>query len=68
MASDRIYNDIKSIPYNDVGLLLGTDPQTRTGKTNSFFYIVLMQRKLHIKQKNRLIRRIAKRIIQDQMK
>ena len=37
MASDRIYEDIKSIPYNDVGLLLGTGPQTRTGKPNSYF-------------------------------
>ena len=37
IASDRIYEDINSIPYNDVGLLLGTGPQTRTGKTNSYF-------------------------------
>ena len=37
MASGRIYEDIKSIPNNEVGLLLGTGPQTRTGKTNSYF-------------------------------
>jgi SanA protein len=37
MASGRIYEHIKTIPYNEVGLLLGTGPQTRTGKTNSYF-------------------------------
>ena len=37
ITSGRIYEDMDSIPYNDVGLLLGTGPQTRAGRTNSYF-------------------------------
>ena len=37
ITSDRIYEDVNAIPYNDVGLLLGTGPQTRTGRVNSYF-------------------------------
>ena len=37
MAKDRIYENIDSVPYNDVGLLLGTGPQTRTGRPNTYF-------------------------------
>lgn len=33
----RIYSDIDSIPYNKVGLLLGTSPLNRSGGPNTYF-------------------------------
>lgn len=37
-AEGRLYNDVASVPKSDVGLLLGTTPQTRIGrKPNQFF-------------------------------
>lgn len=36
-SSDRIYDKVDSIPYNEVGMVLGTGPTTITGKTNSYF-------------------------------
>lgn len=37
MTSDRIYSNTDLIPYNEVGLLLGTGPETKTGRPNSYF-------------------------------
>ena len=34
---DRIYDDVNAIPYNEVGMVLGTGPTTKTGRTNSYF-------------------------------
>ncbi len=36
-AEGRIYTDVDSIPYNRVGLLLGTNPMNRLGRPNSYF-------------------------------
>jgi SanA protein len=37
-AEGRLYTDVDSIPPSEVGLLLGTTPQTRIGhKPNQFF-------------------------------
>lgn len=36
-AAVRIYTDVDSIPYNRVGLLLGTNPMNRLGRPNSYF-------------------------------
>lgn len=37
-ADDRLYNDVTSAPQAEVGLLLGTTPQTRIGRhANQFF-------------------------------
>ena len=36
-TSDSIYDSIDSIPYNEVGMVLGTGPTTKTGRTNSYF-------------------------------
>ena len=37
-AKSKVYSDIDSLPYNKVGLLLGTTPQARFGRiTNDFF-------------------------------
>ena len=33
----KIFNDVKEIPYNDVGLLLGTNPIGRTGRPNVYY-------------------------------
>jgi SanA protein len=33
----RLYSDIDSIPFNHVGLLLGTSPYMRDGSPNAFF-------------------------------
>lgn len=35
---DRIYDEVKSVPYNEVGMLLGTGPTTITGDPNPYFY------------------------------
>lgn len=36
-ASKRIYDDVTSVPYNEVGMVLGTGPTTVTGRPNSYF-------------------------------
>ena len=36
-AKDRLYNNISRVPYNRVGLLLGTSPLNRYGRPNSYF-------------------------------
>ena len=36
-TKDRIYDDVKQIPYKEVGLLLGTSPVARFGGTNIYF-------------------------------
>lgn len=35
--SSLIYTDIEMVPYNKVGLLLGTNPLNRWGRPNSYF-------------------------------
>lgn len=35
-TADRIYTDVNKIPYNEVGMVLGTEPTTMTGNTNSY--------------------------------
>jgi SanA protein len=35
---DFVYNDIVKIPYNKVGLLLGTSKYLRSGQPNQYFY------------------------------
>lgn len=38
-AKGKVYDDVESIPYREVGLLLGTTPQTRIGRLeNRFFF------------------------------
>ena len=37
-AKGKIYDDVEAIPYRDVGLLLGTTPQTRIGRVNNRFF------------------------------
>jgi len=36
-ASDKIYQDIKSVPYNKVGLLLGTSKYISSGRINLYY-------------------------------
>ena len=36
-TEERIYDDIKEIPYNRVGVLLGTNPTLKNGKPNYYF-------------------------------
>lgn len=36
-AKGKIYDSVNDIPVTEVGLLLGTTPQTRTGKYSMFF-------------------------------
>lgn len=36
-AKGRLYNSVDDIPYNDVGMVLGTGPTTITGAKNRFF-------------------------------
>lgn len=36
-ATDRMYDDVAAIPYNRVGVLLGTSPKGRSGKPNVFY-------------------------------
>ena len=36
-VKDRLYNNISRVPYNRVGLLLGTSPLNRYGRPNSYF-------------------------------
>lgn len=37
-TKDRIYDDVESIPYREVGMVLGTGPTTAGGHPNSYFY------------------------------
>jgi SanA protein len=37
-SRDFIYDDIEKIPYNKVGLLLGTSKYLRSGQPNQYFY------------------------------
>ena len=36
-TADKLYNDVNSIPYNEVGMVLGTNPKTKKGKDNPYF-------------------------------
>lgn len=36
-SKDRLYDSVSEIPYNDVGMVLGTGPKTKSGRTNLFF-------------------------------
>ena len=36
-AEDKMYDDITTVPYNRVGLLLGTSPKGRNGNPNVFY-------------------------------
>lgn len=36
-AEDKMYDDVLVIPYNRVGVLLGTSPKGRSGKPNVFY-------------------------------
>ena len=37
-TADKLYNDVNSIPYNEVGMVLGTNPNTKKGNGNPYFY------------------------------
>ncbi len=36
-AEGKCYDDVSTIPYNKVGLLLGTSPWVRSGKNNAYY-------------------------------
>ena len=36
-AKDRMYDDVSAIPFNRVGVLLGTNPKGRKGNPNPFY-------------------------------
>ena len=36
-SSGRVYDDVKDVPYREVGLLLGTSPNTANGAKNLYF-------------------------------
>ena len=36
-AEDKMYDDVSAIPYNRVGVLLGTNPKGRIGNPNPFY-------------------------------
>ena len=38
-AEDKMYDDVLVIPYNRVGVLLGTSPKGRSGKPNVFYIL-----------------------------
>lgn len=38
-AKGKVYADVESIPYREVGLLLGTTPQTRIGRLENRFFL-----------------------------
>ena len=38
VAQNRIYSNIEQIPYNKVGLVLGTSKYLRNGQLNAYFY------------------------------
>lgn len=37
MAEGHIFTEIQNVPHNRVGLLLGTNPRNRYGRTNTYF-------------------------------
>ncbi len=37
-TENLVYNDVRAIPYNKVGLLLGTSKLLRSGELNGYFY------------------------------
>lgn len=37
-TSDKLYDDVDSIPYNEVGMVLGTNPNTKYGNKNPYFF------------------------------
>jgi SanA protein len=37
-SADKLYNDVNIIPYNEVGMVLGTNPNTKKGSGNPYFY------------------------------
>ncbi len=37
-TADKLYDDVDSIPYNEVGMVLGTNPKTKKGMANPYFY------------------------------
>src|SRR3982750_831684 len=36
-AKDRLYNDVAAVPYNKVGLLLGTSKTVQNGSANPYY-------------------------------
>ena len=36
-SKGKIYNNVKDIPYKEVGLLLGTSPRTKNGHSNIYY-------------------------------
>lgn len=38
-ARGKVYDDVEAIPYREVGLLLGTTPQTRIGRVVNRFFV-----------------------------
>ena len=36
-AKEKMYDDVSAIPYNRVGLILGTSPKGRKGNPNPFY-------------------------------
>ena len=38
-AKGKMYDDVEAIPYREVGLLLGTTPQTRIGRVVNRFFV-----------------------------
>lgn len=36
-TADRVFDDIDKLPYNEVGMVLGTGPTLRSGKPNIYF-------------------------------
>ena len=36
-SKDRLYDNVKDIPYKEVGLLLGTSPRTKDGHANIYY-------------------------------
>ena len=38
-AKGKVYDDVEAIPYREVGLLLGTTPQTRIGRVVNRFFV-----------------------------
>lgn len=37
-SEGKLYTDVDSIPYNEVGMVLGTNPKTKRGNNNPFFF------------------------------
>ena len=36
-TAEKLYDDVNSIPYNEVGMVLGTNPKTKKGMDNPYF-------------------------------